>query len=369
MHNTEVDIDIYQGYFLSYVIADFPSHWYVAFMKMKSEKTCTIGNVHKFSGFRINGANTLLRPAFLLLLMVTTFAGNVRAQDPVLPGTNLGLANVYDGFAGKPGFYFQGYAQAFHTSAFYDQAGNKSPSDLKINSILMMNQFLYLTPKKVLGGYLAFTVLVPFVQITSSSISSPAPSVNPGIIGDPIVGTAVQWSNRKLFGKQFAHRLEFDVSIPAGNYDSRYNINPSAHLWNYEAYYTFTVMLNKKISVSSRVQLNYNEHVIGTQDKPGAFYNGNYSIDYSFLPSFKIEAVAYSLQQFNQDTHGGDSHYYQDQFGIYNTKERVLGYGPGIVYFAPNGVLVEAKMFFETAVQNRLAGTRPTVRLVIPLTK
>ncbi|RYY38033.1 MAG: hypothetical protein EOP46_00390 [Sphingobacteriaceae bacterium] len=26
------------------------------------------------------------------------------AQDPVLPPTNLGLSNVYDGFAGKPGW-------------------------------------------------------------------------------------------------------------------------------------------------------------------------------------------------------------------------------------------------------------------------
>src|ERR1700753_3338174 len=90
-------------------------------------------------------SNTILGFSFVLLVMFAAIPTNVRGQNPVLPPTNLGLANFYDGLAGKPGFYLQGYGQVFQTRAFYDQAGKRSPSDLKVNSELVMNQLLYLS--------------------------------------------------------------------------------------------------------------------------------------------------------------------------------------------------------------------------------
>ena len=147
------------------------------------------------------------------------------------------------------------------------------------------------------------------------------------------------------------------------------NINNVSHLWSYEMYYAFTIMINKQISISSRNELNYNSSIIGTAAKPGAYYNGNYSIDYSILPSLKIEAVAYYLQQLVQDSYDGNHHYYQDRFGISDTKERLVACGPGLVYFTPRGILLEAKVFFETAAQNTLAGTRTSLRITVPLSK
>jgi hypothetical protein len=327
------------------------------------------------SGINNNKSNKALTgrsqmyKAFMVLIFLTGFSTLVMAQDPGLPPTNLGLANVYDGVAGKPGFVYQGYAQFFQTRKLNDGTGNDTRSGLKVNSLLQMNQLIYLSPVKVLGGNLGFTVLVPIVQITSSNLTGPAPTVNPGVVGDIVEGTAIQWSDKKLFGLPFFHRVEFDVNMPTGAYNQQYNINESSHLWAFGAYHAFTLMLNKSWSISSRNQFNYNSNFIGQKDKPGAYYNGNYSIDYSIIPSLKLEAASYFLAQFNQDSYGGNSHYYLDQFGIANTKERVFGYGPGLAYFAPNGVLIEAKVFFETAAQNRLEGTRPTLRIAIPLSK
>lgn len=309
------------------------------------------------------------RKPLLTLLIGILISPVLHAQDPTLPPTNLGLANVYDGIAGKPGFVYQGYAQYFQTRGLYDAAGRNTHSDLKVNSLLQMNQLIYLSPVKVLGGNLGFTVLVPIVQINSSSLSGQAPNANPGVLGDLVQGTAIQWSDKHLFGLPFSHRVEFDVNIPVGSYDSRYVINPSSHLWAYGIYHAFTLMLDDNFSISSRNQFNYNSHYIGGQGKPGAYYNGNYSVDYSIIKSLKVEAAAYYLAQFNQDSYNGDSHYYADHYGISNTKERVFGYGPGLAYFAPNGVLVEAKMFFETAARNRFEGNRPTLRIAIPLSK
>ena len=308
--------------------------------------------------------------SMVFALTVFLFKGqSAFGQDPALPPTNLGMANVYDGIAGKPGLLYQGYVQVFDTKHVMNEAGAKVPSAVKVNSVLAMNQLIWLTPVKVAGGNLAFTVLMPVVQINSSNLTGLAPTVNPGVLGDIVEGTAIQWSDKKFLGLSFSHRIELDVTLPVGSYDNRYDINTSSHLYAFGLYHAFTLFLNDKISISSRNEFNYNSHVIGQEAKPGSFYNGNYSVDYSILKSLKLEAAAYYLTQFNEDSYGGNSHYYFDQYGIANTKERVLGIGPGLAYFAPNGVLIEAKMFFETQARNRLDGDRPTLRIAIPLSR
>lgn len=313
-----------------------------------------------FKGYRKGN----LWPVILLLLL---YADNVSAQDPVLPPTNLGSGNVFDGVAGKPGFVYQTFVQVFHTRKIIGDRGQDMHSGLKVNSLVQVNQLIYLTPVKVFGGNLAFTVLIPIVQIHASNATGPAPASNPNVLGDLTQGTAVQWSGKKLFGKPFSHRMELDVTLPVGNYEDKYSINASAHVYTFSTYHAFTLMLSDKVSVSSRNQLNYNTHIIGQKAKAGAFYNGNHSIDLALFPNLRIEVVAYFLSQLNSDSYDGNKNYYQQQFGTNNTKERVLGYGPGLAYFAKGGTLIEVKTFFETAVRNRVAGYRSTLRITIPL--
>ena len=295
--------------------------------------------------------------------------GHTFAQDPALPPANLGLANVFDGIAGKPGFLYQGYVQVFQTRAIYDQHGNKAATALKVNSVVTLHQLIYLSKARVFNGNPGFTVILPIAQVNASNVPGAAPSANPKAWGDPILGMAVQWSDKELLGKTFSHRAELDVSLPLGAYKTVYAINPSAHLFSFGLYHTFTWIMNQKFSISSRNQINYNTHIIGTKAQPGSFYNGNLSVDYSMLPSFRIEVATYLLTQFNQDRFDGHSDYYATQFGIGNTKERVWGYGTGLAYFFPRGGLIEVKGFWETMVQNRPGGLRPTLRVAVPLSK
>jgi len=314
-------------------------------------------------------ATSRFRKALPILILLQALFFDLFAQDPVLPPTNLGMVNVYDGIAGKPGFAYQPYVQVFQTRGIYDAKGNKINTDLKINSVVALQQFLYLSKVRVLNGNLAFMVLLPAAQINASNGSAAAPSVNPKVWGDITTGTAVQWSDKKLFGKAFSHRMEFDVTFPTGSYNTKYAINPSAHLYTFGIYHAFTMLLDKKFSISSRNQFNYNTHIIGTKQHPGAFYNGNYSVDYSIIPSLKVQMAGYFLGQLTGDKYDGNSDYYKTEYGLTSTKERVLGYGPGLAYFLPGGGLMEAKAFFETKAQNRPAGFRPTVRVIVPLTK
>src|SRR5712675_79183 len=117
-------------------------------------------------------ANKMTTKLLIPLMMAT--APHIYAQDPPLPPTNLGLANVYDGFACKPGFVYQNYTQLYETNRIYNANGDNTGSSLKVNSLLSLHQFIYLTPVKVLAGNLGFPVLVPIVKITATNISGPA---------------------------------------------------------------------------------------------------------------------------------------------------------------------------------------------------
>lgn len=287
-------------------------------------------------------------------------------QDPVLPPTNLGLTNIYDGFAGKPGFVYVNYTQAYGTHQINDASGNDLHTDLKINSLLSLHQIIYLTSVKLLGGNLGFTVVVPIVNINATSESQQSPNVNPSMIGDILQGTSIQWSGKKLFGKAFSHRVEFDISFPTGSYHQKYAINPSSHLYNFGVYHAFTLFLTDKVTVSSRNQFNYNSKILGKLDKPGAFYNGNYAVEFEVIKNLHLQAAAYYLSQLNEDSYDGDPNYYKTHYQIVNTKQSVLGYGPGVAYFGKGGLLIEGKMFFETGARNTTQGIRPTLHIVIP---
>ncbi|MCF2443351.1 hypothetical protein L0657_05235 [Dyadobacter sp. CY345] len=120
---------------------------------------------------------------FPIVMVLLSFVGSA-AQHPALPATNLGMANSLNGLAGKAGFIYQGYAQLFHTRKVVAGKGQSASPGLKVNSLLQMNQFIYLTPAKLFDGNLAFTVLVPIVQISASAENGHAPLVNPGVLGD-----------------------------------------------------------------------------------------------------------------------------------------------------------------------------------------
>jgi hypothetical protein len=235
--------------------------------------------------------------------------------------------------------------------------------------MLSLSQLIYISKTKVAGGNLGWTVLIPLVGITAYGPAKTPIAVNPNPMGDIITGPFIQWFNRKLAGMPLDHRFELDVVIPAGAWNSGYTINPSAHFYSINPHYTFTLSPAKRFSISSRQMLTYNFDEIGTNVKAGAFYNANYSLEYEVAPRFRAEIAGYYLKQFEQDSKGGNSNFYQDTFGLTDTRERVLAVGPGLGYVTPTGLFIEVKNMWETAAQNRMQGYRATLVLAYKLAK
>jgi hypothetical protein len=300
-------------------------------------------------------------------IFAVLFCLRAHAQDPKLPAANLGLSNMQDGRPPGTGLYFQQYIQLYSANQTYDASGNKLAASGKSSSLLSLSQLVYISKLKVAGGNFGWTVLVPVVKITASDPAGTPVSVNPNPMGDIITGPFIQWFNRELAGMPLDHRFEVDVVLPVGGWNSGYAINPSAHFYSITPHYTFTISPAKHFSISSRQMLTYNFDEIGTNIKAGAFYNENFSFEYEVLPRFRAEIAGYYLKQFAQDSKGGDSDFYQDTYGLADTRERVLAFGPGLGYVTPTGLFIEVKNMWEMAAQNRTQGYRAALVLAYKL--
>lgn len=301
-------------------------------------------------------------------LFLISIQSRVFGQAPQLPPTNLGLSNLQDGNPPGPGAYFQEFIQDYSPKSNRNASGNIIGGP-RVSSLLTLSQLIYITNIKVADGNFGYTVLVPVVKLSAYDPAGPALSVNPGVLGDLITGPFIQWSSKHLFTMKFDHRFELDIVAPIGSFSKGYAVNPGSHLYTLAPQYTFTLFPTDEFSISMRHYLNYNFDMIGTQVKPGMYYNFNYSLEYAVAPGLKVELAGYYLTQLNQDSNFGNDQYYQQTYHITYTREKVFAYGPGLGYVTPSGLSIEIKDMFESDARNRSQGNRATLVLTYKLNK
>jgi len=269
------------------------------------------------------------------------------------PPMNLGLTDILDGALPGPGTYFTEYIQIYQSDEFKDQDGNDINGAPRVGSLLVMNQFVHVYPHKVLGGNLGADVLLPIVSISANNTP-----VNPGVLGDLTVGPFLQWFDTKLLGRPFFQRVELDFSLPTGQYDNKYVLNPGSNLWVIEPYYAFTWFLTPELSTSWRLHYTYsteNDDAFGGGSvQPGQAFHFNYSFEYAFTKNFRAALAGYYLKQLTEDEIGGNE-------GI-DTKEQVFGWGPAVHWIVTPNFSMGLKTAFETGTENRPEGSRTTFR-------
>jgi len=305
-----------------------------------------------------------MRKTFAPLLLAALVIGLAGTPAPAfnLPPLNLGLTDILDGGPPGPGTYFTEYIQAYDSKNFKDSDGNDIPGDPNVASLLSMNQVVHVYQHKLLGAHIGATVLLPVVGISGSgNVGTPGPpvSTNPAVFGDLIVGPFLQWFDTKLLGRPFIHRLELDIVMPTGQYDSKYLINPGSNLWTFEPYYAFTWFLTDKFSTSWRLMYDFsteNSDAFGGRDvTPGQVFHFNYSFEYQFFKNFWASAAGYYLAQTTDDEVNGQN--------VSNSKEQVFAVGPAVFWVVSPNFSMGLKTAWEMSAENRPEGNRTTFRM------
>lgn len=286
-------------------------------------------------------------------------AGLLQAADIPLPPVNLGDTSFEDGIA-FPGWLVEETFGYYHAGQFNDHQGDKIPGSNKLTIMSATTHVAFLSQFRMFGGFYGAEVFLPLADVDADTSFGPKER-NQGA-GDLIVSPVIlQWTDQKLFGMPYFQRVVLAVTLPTGKYDRNRPVNIGNNMVSINPYYAFTIMPTDKIELSARLHYLWNsendEPFVGSgagTTQPGQAFHANYAASYEVIKGVRIGINGYVLQQLTEDKVDGQSQV--------NSKERVLGIGPGMK-LSGSGVSLYLNSYFETRAENRLEGTKVVFRL------
>ena len=308
----------------------------------------------------------------ILLSLVGGLLCSVPAQAYDLPGVNLGFTSFVDGGPpAGPGFYYQQYHTYFTSDEFKNRNGGAllpsfADEDIELYILLMQGIYQSNTEIPFIKGKWGLDVIVPFVctDISYETDNPAFPQDNAGGIGDLLVGPFIQWD--PIMGKKgpiMLNRIEFQMIFPTGKYNSNRELNPGSNHFFFNPYWSTTLFLMPKWTLSSRLHYLWNDenddpnrNFVGANDsQAGQAIHVNFATAYEVVEKrLRIGVNGYYLKQITDTKVDGDD--------VSGRKEQVLAIGPGVVYhFSQNNHLF-FNAYFETMVENRPEGQRFNVR-------
>jgi hypothetical protein len=292
--------------------------------------------------------------------VITVLAAPARAYD--LPSVNLGFTSFLDGGPpAGPGFYFTEYLQWWTADKLADANGNGMGP--KLDVWISLSQLIYQSNQQVLfGGKWGLDVIQPFVVFDLDSKGLPLTDNNPGF-GDLLVGPYIQWDPiMGANGPVFMHRIEFQMLLPTGRYSRNESLNPGSNFFSIDPYWAATWFIRPMWTASWRIHYLWNDE----NGNPGGGLNTvqageavhlNFATDYEVLPKrLRIGLNGYYLKQITDMKADGAN--------VPDTREQVLGLGPGFVWHISQNDHVFFNAYFEMAAENRPEGQRYNLRWV-----
>jgi hypothetical protein len=233
------------------------------------------------------------------------------------------------------------------------------PGQKKLTSVTALSHLAYFSKYKLMGGYIGAEILVPLVYVEMDA--SPQPYSREEGVGDLNINPfMLQWNGEKLFGKPFFQRIDLQMVVPTGEYDSNRALNIGNNVVSVNPYYAFTILFTRKLELSARLHYLWNSEndkpyngLDASSIQPGQAVHANVAISYEVLNSLRVGFNGYALQQLTEDKINGNS--------IVNSEERVFGIGPGLVYNHDKS-WIYLDGYFETGVENRPQGISVVLR-------
>lgn len=299
-----------------------------------------------------------------VVLSIIAVYGNIetKADDVSLPPLPLGNTSFLDGIV-MPGVLFELPIQHYRSGDSTDQSGNAVPGRQKLQSTTVLPHLAYISSKKILGAYYGAEVLLPIVNLELDIDGGPEGSrTRQGdLIFSPML---LQWAPVSLLGRPYWQRLNLVITAPTGDYDRDASINTGSNVWVVSPHYAFTWELTERFEVSGRLHyawISRNDdpatrlQVNSTQ--PGEALHSNFSISYAVSDAWRVGLAGYHLQQISADRI--DGHHQSD------SKERVIGLGPGVRYRYGSQSFF-ANYYVEQGAKNRFEGNQLTLRYLLP---
>jgi hypothetical protein len=290
-----------------------------------------------------------------------------------LPAVNLGFTSFLDGAPpAGPGWYAQLYYQAYRDGRLKDGDGDDvrfpppdGPEKVDVDVNIGLAQLVYQSDQPLLwGGKWGVNLMLPYADF-DLDVAQGVPLTSNSGVGDVLVGPFLQWDPiMGPNGPKLVQRVELQLIFPTGDYDSDDALNPGSNFFSFNPYWAATAFLTPRWTLSWRLHYLWNAKnedpwtLLGAEDsQAGQAIHLNFASAYEVLPKrLRLGINGYYLKQITDAEVNGDR--------LKDSKEQVLGIGPGLVYHFSQHDHLFVNGYWETAVENRTSGSRFNVRYV-----
>jgi hypothetical protein len=304
-----------------------------------------------------------LRIVLSAMVALALFSGSAFALGQ--PNVNLGFTSFIDGAPpAGPGLYLSEYLQYYTADQINDESGDKIDPFEGVDVWVLMNQLIYQSDQPILfGGKWGLNAMLPIVSIDADVLPD-----NGSGLGDLLIGPYLQWDPiMGANGPLMVNRIELQTIFPTGKYDSDDLLNPGSNHFSFNPYWSATVFLGPKATVSWRLHYLWN----GKNDdfsfggampkdvdlEPGDAVHANFAAAYEVLPKqLRLGFNGYWYDQISDTKVDGD----KDK----SLEEKVFAIGPGAVWHFSQDTHLFLNAYFETDVESRPEGERYNMRFV-----
>ncbi|MBT9502937.1 MAG: transporter [Burkholderiaceae bacterium] len=288
--------------------------------------------------------------AIILAAAAALLAGNAQATEGgggVYPNGN---ENYLVGAMPPPGTYWLAYSGYDQLTKLRDNNGDRInvPFDVKVGAFAP--RFVWVTDTKILGGQLAWHVIVPLLNVDVSVAGSSQTKTG---LGDIVFGPGLGYHEGNLH-----YVFALDVNAPTGSYKKTDLANTSRNYWNLEPLIAVSYVQPQGINADIKFHYDFNAENNDTKYKSGQEFHFDYALGYGFGNGWVAGVGGYVYQQVTADKLNGAT--------VANAKGEAMGFGPSIKYDNGKGFFITAKWQKDFSVKNRAEGTALKVKFSIP---
>jgi hypothetical protein len=235
----------------------------------------------------------------------------------------------------------------------------------EVDANIGITQLLYQSSQPLLfNGKWGLNLMLPYASLDLDPDNGPiqASSAN---LGDLLVGPFLQWDPiMGPNGPRFVQRVELQMILPTGDYDADKAINPGSNLFSFNPYWAATFFATPKWTASWRLHYLWNAEnknpfrLLGADDsQAGQAIHLNFASAYEVIPNrLRLGVNGYYLKEMTDKRLDGKR--------VSDSKEQVLGLGPGMVLHLSKHDHLFFNAYWETAAENRPEGSRFNLRYV-----
>ncbi|HUU27498.1 MAG TPA: transporter [archaeon] len=253
-----------------------------------------------------------------------------------------------------PGFYWRLYNAFYNSDKLTDKNGDELPVGFDVSVYALVNRFIYVSDKKILGANYAFDVIVPLIN-TDLEIDKMGLKDNKFGLADVVVEPFIlSWH-----GPRYDAAFGLGFYAPIGQYDVAKPASPGQDFWSLLITFGGTAYLDeaKTLSASVLSRTEMHSEKSETKVKPGSDFLIEWGLAKTVAKFWDIGLSGYCQWQLTDDSGTGvvwDKTVHDRNYAI----------GPEVSVFVPSAKLfLSARSLWEFGVVDRSQGNMIAITL------